>query len=55
MCGRCDRTDFILLRTVDEFLLPDRGKDDPAADAFGGRRHEPSDGAREQIYLYAER
>lgn len=53
VCGRCDRTGFVLLRTVDEFLLPDRGKDDPAADAFGGRRHEPSDGAREQIYLYA--
>ena len=55
VCGRCDRTGFVLLRTVDEFLLPDRGKDDIAVDALSGRRHEPPDGACEPVYLYAER
>ena len=39
---------------VDEFLLPDRGTDDPAADAPGRRWYEPPDGACEPVYLYAE-
>lgn len=38
---------------VDEFLLWDRKKDAVSADAPGGRRNEPSDGAGEPLDLYA--
>ena len=38
---------------VDEFLLWDRKKDAVSADATGGRRNEPSNGAGEPLDLYA--